>query len=136
MKKIVLLFGAMLCFLSGYTQNATTATIRWHVTDVFNVTGNAHEGSGDKLVVYPGARIDWQDANDNPKFSFGITSVIGTWDNVNENGLIHFNIEYSGQPGEVVVQRSAGMLSAEIRLYQVDANEQAYALQIDSYTVL
>lgn len=136
MKTIALLFVATLYSLPGYSQDVTATAIQWNVVKVLNLTTNTSDDNGDKLLVYPGDRIEWRDGNDKPRIGFVITSFIGTWDNVNENGLIHFNFEYSGQPGELIIQRSAGMLSADILLYQIDADAQAYRFQIDSYTVL
>src|SRR5690606_32127135 len=122
MKAATLLLSVMLLSFAGQAQNAATTAIQWNVTDVFNMSANMYDGQGDKLILFPGDRIEWQDANGNLKFRFPIASVIGDWENINENGLIHFNFQFSGQPGELIVQRRAGTLSAEIHLYQVDAN--------------
>src|SRR6187399_1210216 len=85
-------------------QSVTTSTIQWNVTDVDNTSAGIHDGAGDKLVSYPGNRVEWKDVNGNLKFSFEILSTIGTWDDVAEGGLIHFNFQLEGQSGDVIIQ--------------------------------
>ncbi|HEY3405546.1 MAG TPA: hypothetical protein VGK59_19320 [Ohtaekwangia sp.] len=137
MKTTYLIF-FLIAFAStvSLAQSVSTSTVQWNVTDVHNMNAGTHDGAGDKLISYPGDRVEWQDANGNLKFSFEIISTIGTWNNIAEGGFIHFNFRQEGQPGEVIIQRSGGAVSAEIQLYKTDATPQTYMLAIGSYTTL
>lgn len=117
-------------------QNVNTSTIQWNVTHVENSEAGISEGAGDKLISYPGDKVEWKDANGDIKLSFEITSTIGTWSDASQNGLIHFSFQLENQPGEIIIQRSGNVLSAEIQLYKADVNPQTYNLQISGYTVL
>ncbi|HEY3402415.1 MAG TPA: hypothetical protein VGK59_03450 [Ohtaekwangia sp.] len=132
---LTLIFFSLTCFTLK-AQDVNVTTIQWNISQVHNTTAGIHDGAGDKLVTYPNDRVEWRDSNNNLKFSFDISSTIGSWSNVNEGGLIHFNFQMQGQPGEVIIQRSGGTLSAEVQLYKADNNPQSYLIQISGYTLL
>lgn len=135
MKKILTVL--LICSAAySYGQDALVSSIQWNVVEVKTSNSPTSESVSDKLKVYPGDRIEWTDLDNNAKFSFKISSTTGDWSNIAEGGLIHYNFQMEGQPGEVIIQRTAGLLSAEIQLYKVDANPLTYFLKISGYSVL
>jgi archaellum component FlaG (FlaF/FlaG flagellin family) len=103
-----------------HAQNITTSTLTWSAASTMDIDQGSVESGNAGVVSYPN-RIDWIGSDGTVKYSFAITNTIGTWTNVNTNGVIRFDVTASGTSGNIQFTKDNSGIYVRLILYMPDA---------------
>lgn len=130
----LLFFLTMCCFTHIMAQNIETSTIEWSCSSTFTTNPGVITEEVTK-VVSSQETITWYDNTGAPRQILTVDDAFGSWNNVEHNGSIIFNVTSGNDRGIVQFQKMSG--STVIRIQIIAETEvQLYELTVTSLTSL
>ncbi len=98
----------ILC-LTGYflqAQSVTTQTLRWNASGFKDLVSGETVAVASQFVTYGQQQVEWVQGNGSFISTYTITSVTGSWANVNNDGSIVYNIAGNELTGQLTFART------------------------------
>lgn len=105
---IALLFCLM--SLHGNAQNIRNSKIKWTLTQSGRILETLKPYRGE-LITEGVNKIIWIQKNGEKQSDYEITSTIGEWANIQQNGKIEYLIQKNGRKGKLLIERTIAGVS-------------------------
>ncbi len=108
--------------------NAVNAVNQSNTQDAFTYTGS--------FVTYGNQKMDWRQKNGSKVYSYSVSSIEGTWQNLNQDGQLVFHLQNSTVNGTATFARVSGQVTVHLKLYVKGNADTDYVFSIGSITKL
>jgi len=105
----ILLIAAVQMPVMAQSTNPQQATIRWNASGFTDQATNVTVQKPCQFIVYGSSKIEWVQKGGSLVYTFLVTSVSGTWTDVNTNGTLTYQVTLDGTSGSIQVSRSGNV---------------------------
>ncbi|MEQ1588418.1 MAG: hypothetical protein ABL895_21210 [Cyclobacteriaceae bacterium] len=97
-------------------QNPLTETIQWNASGFKDLGTNQDFVNNCQLITYGKSRVKWIQDNSKSILQLNVTSTIGTWPNINNEGSIKYKFSDGTLSGELIITKSGSQWVAELTI--------------------
>ncbi len=97
-------------------QNPLTETIQWNASGFKDLGTNEDFANNCQFITYGKSRIKWIQDNSKSVSQLNVTSTIGTWQNINNEGSIKYKFSDGTLSGELLLTKSGSQWVAELTI--------------------
>jgi hypothetical protein len=97
-------------------QNPLSDNIEWTASSLRDLATNEDFTIGCQFVTYGKSKINWIQDSGNSVSQLNVTSTIGSWSNINNEGSITYKFSDGTLSGELVISKSGSQWVAELTM--------------------
>lgn len=108
----------LLCFSTAKSQSPRiqSDSIAWHINGMNDLVSDVSVTYQCTFVTHGTESVNWIQDNGNFIMYFSVTSTVGEWSDLSEDGSITYNLSGDGLTGQLEISRSTGAVSAHFQL--------------------
>lgn len=131
---LVIIVLAIFSVAGAQVESPWTKKIKWSA-DKFSDKNDSRQLNVSTYFIYDQSEFQWYQRGGAHKTEFTITGQSGTWENLENNGQMDFDVIREGNRGKIIIIRKRGQITLSMKFNDLKVGSINYEFDITDFEI-